>query len=220
MAQQLQKCPTYGDIKFTNGISKKATEHKDRGLVFRKIADEHIIFLVYHDAAWANAYEGEYDEEGFELYADDKANGLQREGPPSHRNGRKAKRGNSRVASQLGELVMIADVRSISGGSGWGSILDWKSRAGQSLQEHLQRRDSSLCRRSRRRTICSGGLRGDHQREALQSRRGHPASCVSQRLQVTLRPPSSRGHTSHTCGPPTRHRPRGPTPVTSRRAMD
>ena len=131
MAQQLQKCPTYGDIKFASGISKKATEHKDRGLVFRKIADEHTIFLVYHDAAWANAYEGEYDEEGFELYADDKANGLQREGPPSHRSGRKAKRGNSKVASQLGELVMIADVCSISGGSAWGSILDWKSRAGQ-----------------------------------------------------------------------------------------
>ena len=131
MAQQLQKNPTYGDIKFTNGISLKATEHREEGLIFHPVKDEQAVILIYHDAAWANAYEGEYDEEGFELYAEDKASGLQHEGPPSHRSGRKAKRGNSRVASQLGELVILADKDAIAGGSGWGSILDWKSRAGQ-----------------------------------------------------------------------------------------
>ncbi|CAE7307731.1 GIP [Symbiodinium sp. CCMP2592] len=145
MAQQLQKCPTYGDVKFTNGISKKAIEHCEEGLVFHKVIDEQAVFLIYHDAAWANAYEGEYDEPEFELYEDDKASGLQHEGPPSHRSGRKAKRGNSRVASQLGELVMIADVNAISGGSGWGSVLDWKSRAGQRVCRSTFSAETQAC---------------------------------------------------------------------------
>ncbi|CAE7615546.1 GIP [Symbiodinium sp. CCMP2592] len=145
MAQQLQKCPTYGDVKFTNGISKKATEHSEEGLVFYKVDNKEAVFLIYHDAAWADAYEGDYDEEGFELYEDDKLNGLQREGPPSHRNGRKAKRGNSRVASQLGELVMIADMQAITGGSGRGSILDWKSRAGQRVCRSTFSAETQAC---------------------------------------------------------------------------
>ncbi|CAE6956523.1 RE1 [Symbiodinium sp. CCMP2456] len=145
MAQQLQKCPTYGDVKFTNSISMKATNYKEEGLVFRGIEEDKIVFLVYHDAGWANAYEGEYDEDGFELYEEDKANGLQHHGPPSHRSGRKAKRGNSRVASQLGELVMIANIDAITGGTGQSSVLDWKSRAGQRVCRSTFSAETQAC---------------------------------------------------------------------------
>ncbi|CAE7467344.1 RE2 [Symbiodinium sp. CCMP2456] len=145
MAQQLQKCPTYGDVKFTNGISVKAMDHRDQGLTFRKVNDEEAVILVYHDAAWANAYEGEFDEEGFELYDEDKASGLQHEGPPSHREGRKAKRGNSRVASQLGELIVVTEKSAIAGGSHWGSILDWKSKAGQRVCRSTFSAETQAC---------------------------------------------------------------------------
>ena len=145
MAQQLQKSPTYGDVKFTNGISTKAVEHRERGLAFHAVNDDEAVFIVYHDAAWANAYEGEYDEEGFELYDEDKASGLQREGPPSHRNGRKAKRGNSRVASQLGELIVLTEHKAISGSSAWGSVLDWKSRAGQRVCRSTFSAETQAC---------------------------------------------------------------------------
>ena len=167
MAQQLQKCPTYGDVKFTNSISMKATSHKDEGLCFKKIEDDKTIFVIYHDAGWANAYEGEYDEEGFQLYDEDKKSGLQLHGPPSHRAGRKAKRGNSRVASQLGELVMIADISCITGGAGWGSIVDWKSRAGQRVCRSTFSAETQACvealeggqfMRSVYETICTGEM--------------------------------------------------------------
>ena len=167
MAQQLQKCPTYGDVKFTNSISMKATSHKDEGLCFKKIEEDKTIFVIYHDAGWANAYEGEYDEEGFQLYEEDKKSGLQLHGPPSHRAGRKAKRGNSRVASQLGELVMIADIACITGGAGWGSIVDWKSRAGQRVCRSTFSAETQACvealeggqfMRSVYETICTGEM--------------------------------------------------------------
>ena len=167
MAQQLQKCPTYGDVKFTNSISLKAMNHKDEGLRFRKIDDDNVIFLIYHDAGWANTYEGEYDEEGFQLYDEDKQNGLQLHGPPSHRAGRKAKRRNSRVASQLGELVMIANISCITGGTGWSSIIDWKSRAGQRVCRSTFSAETQACvealeggqfMRSVYETICTGEM--------------------------------------------------------------
>ncbi|CAE7866875.1 RE1 [Symbiodinium sp. KB8] len=169
MAQQLQKTPTYGDVKFTNSISAKAINYKDEGLAFRKIPEDKTIFLIYHDAGWANAYECEYDEEGFELYEEDKKNGLQLHGPPSHRAGRKAKRGNSRVASQLGELVLIADVSCIIGRTGWSSILDWKSRAGQRVCRSTFSAETQACvealeggqfMRSVYETICTGEMIG------------------------------------------------------------
>ena len=145
MAQQLQKSPTYGDVKFTNGVSLKATEYKENGLTFHKVDDKDAVILVYHDAAWANAYEAEFDEEGFELYEEDKANGLQHHGPPSHREGRKAKRGNSRVASQLGELIVLTEKAAIAGGSSRASILDWKSRAGQRVCRSTFSAETQAC---------------------------------------------------------------------------
>ena len=128
LAQQLQKAPTYGDIKFTNAIATRATAYRDHGLVFKPVPLSEAVFLAYHDAAWANAMET--NEEGFELYETDEEAGLQREGPYSTKE-RKAKRTNSKVASQVGSLVVLANLQCLFGDNGNISITDWKSRAGQ-----------------------------------------------------------------------------------------
>ncbi|CAE7294300.1 GIP [Symbiodinium sp. CCMP2592] len=130
LAQQLQKNPTIGDVRFTNQVSQRATMYKDRGLTFKPIEEEYFGILVYHDAAWANALEAEHDEPYFELTAEDREAGLQREGPFAEK-ARKAKRINSKVASQLGGLTMFADMRSLIGVPSNATIGDWRSKAGQ-----------------------------------------------------------------------------------------
>ncbi|CAE7692154.1 GIP [Symbiodinium sp. CCMP2592] len=128
ISQQLQKSPTYGDVKFTNVVASRAMSYKHHGLVFRGIDPGKAAFMVYHDAAWANVLEE--NEPGFELTEEDYRAGLQLEGPYSKKE-RKAKRINSKVASQIGALVLIADIESVRGGRGNMSVSDWKSRAGQ-----------------------------------------------------------------------------------------
>ena len=130
LAQQLQKSPTIADARFTNQVSQRATLYKDRGLCFKPIERKYFGILVYHDAAWANALEAEHDEPNFELYAEDREAGLQREGPFAA-NVRKAKRTNSKVASQLGGLTLFADMRSVNGKPSSTTIGDWRSKAGQ-----------------------------------------------------------------------------------------
>ena len=132
MSQQLQKAPTYGDIRFTNSVANKAQLHKHRGLHYKGIPRERMMFIVYHDAAWANVPEADPLENYYVLTPEEDQAGLQREGPYSAGGGaRKAKRSNSKVASQLGLLVVFADRVCLSGGSGDFSIADWKSQAGQ-----------------------------------------------------------------------------------------
>ncbi|CAE7224992.1 GIP [Symbiodinium sp. KB8] len=128
LAQQLQKAPTYGDIKFTNVVASRARAYKDNGLTFKAIPLSEAVFLIYHDAAWANAIEA--NEPGFELYEEDLEAGLQKEGPYSTKE-RKARRINSKVASQVGALVVLANIECVYEGRGNISVLDWKSRAGQ-----------------------------------------------------------------------------------------
>ena len=131
LAQQLQKAPCVADVRFTNQIASRAGLYKDMGLRFRPIPEERLGIVVYHDAAWANALEATYDEEGFELTKEDQEAGLQREGPHAGRQQRKAKRVNSKVASQMGCLTMFVDMGCVTGVPGNASIADWKSRAGQ-----------------------------------------------------------------------------------------
>ena len=131
LAQQLQKGPTIGDVKFTNLISTRAVMFKDEGLRFRPIPDQTFGILTYHDAAWANALEAENEDEYFRLTKEDQLAGLQREGPFGDKRERKAKRQNSKVASQIGALVLFADFACLRGGVGATSIGDWRSRAGQ-----------------------------------------------------------------------------------------
>ena len=132
MSQQLQKAPTYGDIRFTNSVANKARLHKGRGLCYRTIPRERMMFIIYHDAAWANVPEVDPEESYYVLTPEEDHAGLQKEGPYSGNGGkRKAKKSNSRVASQLGLLVTFADRGCLSGEPGNVSIADWKSQAGQ-----------------------------------------------------------------------------------------
>ncbi|OLQ11876.1 Copia protein [Symbiodinium microadriaticum] len=109
MAQQLQKAPSIGDLRFTNATASKATQFKERGLVFHPV-----------------------DPDFYVLTPEDDAAGLQKEGPYANKTDyRKAKKGSSKVASQLGVLVVFADRGALNSEPGSYSIADWKSRAGQ-----------------------------------------------------------------------------------------
>ena len=59
MAQQLQKSPTVGDLKFSNSTAKKAVDYKEEGFRFKPLSIEDMVLLVYHDAGWANARDTE-----------------------------------------------------------------------------------------------------------------------------------------------------------------
>ena len=145
MAQQVQKQPTYGDLRFTNLVSKKAYDHREEGLRFKPIKKEDLIVLVYHDAGWANALDTEFDEEGFQLTQEDRQAGLQQEGPFVGKRERKAKKGNSKVASQLGDLVVFAEKGCVMGKAGCFSVLDWKSKAGQRVCRSTFSAETQAC---------------------------------------------------------------------------
>ncbi|CAE7241098.1 RE2 [Symbiodinium sp. CCMP2592] len=132
MAQQLQKQPTVGDLRFTNATASKALQFKSQGLVFRPVALERLMLVIYHDAAWANVPEADPYEDYYVLTPEDDLAGLQTEGPYVNKSdGRKAKKGSSKVASQLGVLVTFTDRGALNNEPGNFSIADWKSRAGQ-----------------------------------------------------------------------------------------
>ncbi|OLP81847.1 Copia protein [Symbiodinium microadriaticum] len=133
MAQQLQKSPTYGDLKFTNTIAAKAYQFRNRGLCFRGIAKGRLMITVFHDAAWANVPEPDPEEAWYKLTPEEDEAGLQKEGPYAGGVHRRAKKSNSKVASQIGVLVMFTDRGVLSGQPGWSNVADWRSRAGQRI---------------------------------------------------------------------------------------
>ena len=100
---------------------------------------------MYHDAGWANAHDAEHDEEGFQLTEEDKLAGLQHEGPFVDKRARKARRQNSKVASQLGELIVFADKGCVTGKGGCFSVLDWKSKAGQRVCRSTFSAETQAC---------------------------------------------------------------------------
>ena len=169
MAQQLQKQPTISDLKFTNSIGNRARQFKHEGLHFRPIPEERLMFIVYHDAAWANVPEDDDGEEHYKLSPSDDERGLQKEGPfVGKAEGRRAKRGNSKVASQLGCLVVFADRGALSGEPGNFNIGDWRSRAGQRVCRSTFGAETQACvegletaeyMRSLYETICEGELK-------------------------------------------------------------
>ena len=55
LAQQLQKSPTVGDVRFTNQTARRAWDHRDKGLWLRPLELDSLEFLIFHDSAWANA---------------------------------------------------------------------------------------------------------------------------------------------------------------------
>ena len=126
LAQQAQKTPTIGDIRFTNSIAKKALDYQHKGIHLKPIQLNDLEILVYHDAAWANALPHDLaGEEDFCLTPEDHEKGYMTQMPESFQV-RKAKRANTKVASQYGLLVLFTEKGVINDGRPV-SIIDWKS---------------------------------------------------------------------------------------------
>ncbi|OLP74990.1 Copia protein [Symbiodinium microadriaticum] len=142
LAQQLQKTPTVEDIKFSKRIAKRAWEHRDKGVWLRPLDLSSLEYLVYHDSAWANALlEG---EEHFILSPEDHKNGTMTEGP-FDRKARKARKENSKVASQLGILIALTDSHGFRNGGGQASIIDWKSSANPRVCRSTSAAETTAC---------------------------------------------------------------------------
>eukprot|EP00439_Symbiodinium_sp_Y106_P045755 s2167_g5.t2 len=127
LAQQRQRAPTVADLRFTNALAKKATEHRSEGVRLRPVPLEKGIFCAFHDAGWANADE-QNAEEGFMLTKEEEEQRTIREGPSSTR---KAKRTSSRVASQLGHVIMFANLEETRETKVKASLLEWRSQTCQ-----------------------------------------------------------------------------------------
>ena len=113
LAQQLQKTPTVEDIKFSNKIAKRAWEHREKGVWLRPLDLSSLEYLVYHDSARANTLlDG---EEHFILSTEDHENGTMT-GGPFDKKARKARKENSKVASQIGILIALTDAQGFRSG--------------------------------------------------------------------------------------------------------
>ena len=126
LAQQLQKSPLVEDIKFTNQLARRAWEHREQGIWLRPLDLNSLEYIVFHDSAWANAMlDG---EPGFMLNEEDHNSGIMHN-TPFDKKARKAKKENSKVASQLGILITLTDAAGFATGKSAMSVLDWKSSA-------------------------------------------------------------------------------------------
>ncbi|CAE7822217.1 GIP [Symbiodinium sp. CCMP2456] len=127
LSQQLQRAPLTEDVRFVNQLKVRAEEHRGEGIYLHGIPLDSAMFLVYHDAAWANA-ELEDVEEGFQLSPEEIDHGTLRHLFSEDRP-RKPKRGSSKVASQLGHLVFMTDQKILNGEKCRSSLLEWRSQS-------------------------------------------------------------------------------------------
>ncbi|CAE7239520.1 RE1 [Symbiodinium natans] len=127
LAQQLQRAPTVGDVRFTNTIVDRANLHKDEGINLPPVDLDRAVFVVYHDAAWANA-ELEVAEAGFQLTPEEVRLG-NIGGPFGPDRPRKPKRAGSKLASQIGHMIMLFDEKLASGCLAIGGMLEWRSQS-------------------------------------------------------------------------------------------
>ncbi|OLQ15724.1 Copia protein [Symbiodinium microadriaticum] len=127
LSQQLQRAPLTQDVRFVNSLTSRAEEHKHQGIYLRNIDLNRAMFVAFHDAAWANA-ELEDAEEGFTLTPDEIQARTFDELYTDQRP-RKAKRSGSKVASQIGHLVMLFDYTILDGEWCRGSVLEWRSQS-------------------------------------------------------------------------------------------
>ncbi|CAE7770621.1 GIP, partial [Symbiodinium pilosum] len=125
MAQQLQRQPLVEDLRFTNSLVKKAWAHREESLRLKAVDLASFEILAYHDAAWANTGPATGQDPDFMLYAEDELDGVMEDSPFKNKE-RKAKRSASKVASQFGVLIMLADSECTFGGEGNASILEWR----------------------------------------------------------------------------------------------
>ncbi|OLP87512.1 Copia protein [Symbiodinium microadriaticum] len=127
MSQQLQRSPLTDDVRFVNRLVSRAKEHRDCGIHLRPVPLDKAIFVVYHDAGWANA-DLEEAEEDFKLNPIEIQDGTIHDFYDKERE-RKPKRAGSKVASQIGHLIMLFHADVIDGVKEKGSVLEWRSQS-------------------------------------------------------------------------------------------
>ena len=104
-AQRVQNKPTIGDLRNTNKLVDLAKKHFDKGIVLRRIPEEHMAIFAFHDAAWGNVDVSEV-----------------RDADPRWE-------GDHPLGSQLGTLVMVGDNRCMENQVFPSCIVDWRSKA-------------------------------------------------------------------------------------------
>ena len=127
MAQQLQSNPTVDDVRFTNSLARQALLHGQEAITLKKLDLQRLLVTVFHDAGWGNA-SCPHEDPVYHLNTSDEERGLIDTGPWSEKQ-RKAKRRNSKVASQLGMLVMFTETTAAQGKVCPASVIEWKSHA-------------------------------------------------------------------------------------------
>ncbi|CAE7769429.1 RE1 [Symbiodinium sp. CCMP2592] len=127
MSQQLQRAPSTEDVRFVNRLTAKAKEHREHGVYLRKVDANDAVFIAYHDAGWANA-DLEEDESDFRLTPQEVSDGTIREFYDEDRP-RRPKRPGSKVASQIGHLIMLFPYKVLHGEHARGSTLEWRSQS-------------------------------------------------------------------------------------------
>ena len=104
-AQRVQNHPTVGDLKNTNKLVDLAKKHQDRGIVLKRIPEEHMAIFAFHDASWGNVHADQVPDVDQEW------------------------EGNHSMGSQLGSLVMVGDDRCMQNSQHPGCMVDWRSKA-------------------------------------------------------------------------------------------
>ena len=127
MSQKLQRSPATEDVRFVNKLAGKAREHREHGVYLRRVPLSDAVFLAYHDAGWANA-DLEESEADFQLTPLEIENGTIREFYDEERP-RRPKRPGSKVASQIGHLIMLFPYGVLNGERAQGSTLEWRSQS-------------------------------------------------------------------------------------------
>ncbi|CAE7356680.1 GIP [Symbiodinium sp. CCMP2592] len=127
MSQQLQRAPSTEDVRFVNRLTAKAKEHREHGVYLRRVDANDAVFIAYHDAGWANA-DLEEDESDFRLTPQEVSGGTIREFYDEDRP-RRPKRPGSKVASQIGHLIMLFPYKILHGEHARGSTLEWRSQS-------------------------------------------------------------------------------------------
>lgn len=61
--QRRQQHPTVADLKNTNKVINMCSKHQGQGVTLRKIAEDDLCILAYHDAAWGNVLPDDQEEQ-------------------------------------------------------------------------------------------------------------------------------------------------------------
>eukprot|EP00439_Symbiodinium_sp_Y106_P000038 s8929_g1.t1 len=106
-AQRKQNAPTVRDLKETNKMVDAARAGAERGLTLHRVAEQDLVLVAFHDAAWANVHHPEVSTADLEW------------------------NGEHTLSSQLASVVVVCDRKTLEGGAGKFGIVEWKSKASQ-----------------------------------------------------------------------------------------